>query len=103
VAQIADRSTCKNLRDIARSWANGVSEQTIEVFPENEKAFEIFKRLQTQWERNMMNGRRERLNYGPLESVFALSGVPKDEHEALFDRLQLMENVVINEDRKRIK
>lgn len=50
-----------------------------------------------------MNGRREKLNYGPLETVFALCGVPKDEHEALFDRLQMMEIEVINVDRKRIK
>jgi hypothetical protein len=103
VVEVADGSTGKNLRDIARSWANGVSEETIEVFPENAKAFEIFKRLQTQWERSMMNGRRERLNYAPLEAVFALCGVPKDEHESLFDKLQLMEIAVINEDRKRIK
>lgn len=83
----------------ARAWIDEQtddSEQdadTVEVWPENWAALDLFLRLQSQW-RLSADGRRLRgLRYTEVRAVMSLLGLRKQRH--LFEQLQDMERAVL--------
>lgn len=60
-----------------------------EIWPENEAAFDLFARLQTQW-RTGMNGPTG-LDYAVLPAMMSLHDIAQADRAQLFDNLQVME------------
>lgn len=64
-------------------------DETVEIWPENWLAFEVFAAMQTQW-RAGMNGATG-LDYAALEPVMRLHGIPKRKRAEVFEAVRLME------------
>ena len=73
-----------------------------EVYPENWTALQLFLRLATQWRlvglSTMVGARliQTGLDYGVVEPTMRLMGIKSRHRAALFDKLQAMEQAVLD-------
>lgn len=63
------------------------------LWPENEAAFLLWLRIQTQWNWNMHQPTG--LNYVGIETCMRLSGIRPKERERLFEMMQVMEDATL--------
>ncbi|HFH3242944.1 TPA: DUF1799 domain-containing protein [Pseudomonas aeruginosa] len=67
--------------------------EEVAIWPENWRAFLLFRDMSTQW-RTGMNGPTG-LDYGVLQDILRLRGVPRAQWSELFDAVQAMEAVAL--------
>lgn len=65
----------------------------VEIWPENVLAINVFCAMSTQWRIGM--GGPTGLDYGVLESVMRLSGVPASERSEVFDSIRILETAAL--------
>lgn len=70
-----------------------------EVWPDNWRPFEIFVSMGTQWRTGM--GGPTGLDYGVLESVMHLHGVPEGERQDIFSCIRTMESAALKQMQKK--
>lgn len=66
-----------------------------EVWPENWRSVTFFSRLSTQWRSGMAGPTG--LDYTAVLSLLRTLRLPRDEHDVLFDDVQVMERAALNE------
>jgi hypothetical protein len=66
---------------------------TVEVWPENVAAVNVFIAMGTQW--NVGPGGAVGLNYPSLETTMRLLGVPKRERADVFEQVRVMEDAAL--------
>lgn len=78
--------------DEAAAWGLTLEEatRTVEVWPDNVLAIEVFSALRTQWRVGGM-GSATGLDYAALPVVMRLMKVPEEEQIDLFEDVQIME------------
>ncbi len=69
--------------------------ETIDIWPENHLAFNIFNYLSTQWLYNM-NGMTG-INYQSIPFIFELFDVKKEDIKSVFEDIREMERYALNE------
>lgn len=72
-------------------------DEEFEIFEDNLKSVEVFQRMQTQWERAGMDGKRCGLRYASLPVVMKRCHVAEGEDwDRVFDDLQIMEDEALD-------
>lgn len=64
-------------------------DDTVEVWPDNEAALDVFAAMQTQWRVGFAGATG--LDYSALPAVLALCEIPPEQHPDTFDCLRIME------------
>ncbi|CAG9177761.1 DUF1799 domain-containing protein [Cupriavidus pampae] len=72
-----------------------VAPADVEVWPDNEKALDVFVQMSTQW-RVGMNG-PVGLDYSVLPFVMRMQRVPRSEHPEVFESVRVMEHAAMDE------
>lgn len=75
--------------------ADFADEDTVNVWPENWPAVEVFASMLTQWRVGVagMVG----LDYGVLPTVFRMRGIARKEWPEMFDAIRVMEDAAMKE------
>lgn len=67
----------------------------VEVWPDNEVAWNVFVQMGTQWRVGM--GGPVGLDYTALRFVMCMQRVPRDEQPGLFEIIRIMEHAALDE------
>ncbi len=68
---------------------------SLDVWPDNVCALDVFLAMQTQWERNAMTGRYTGMRYVSLPVVMRYARVHKSARAQVFDDIRIMESAVL--------
>jgi hypothetical protein len=71
----------------------------VEIWPDNLPAVNVFIAMQTQWRVGM--GGATGLDYGVLPSVMRLTGIPRREHQEVFQSIRILEDAALEQMRKK--
>lgn len=70
-------------------------EEDFYLWPECEKAFDFWLRVQTQWVRIGEQGTAAGLNYGAIKVCMELTGIAETDRQELFGCVQVMEQATL--------
>lgn len=76
---------------------------SIEVWPDNVHAANVFIAMSTQWVRAGMNGTPVSLNYASLSEVWRRTKVPPAERDQVFEDIRVMEEAALQQMRANAK
>lgn len=82
----------------ARAWVMAQGEPAPAVFgvwPGNAEALAVFLRLKRQWRLHPFSGKALGLDHAAIPSTLTLMGIPRKRWPALFDSLELCEEVAL--------
>lgn len=89
----------RELRQFGLTLDDVRSEYEIEVWPENEKAVDVFSASHTQW--RMCDFGPIGLDYTALPVVMDFVGIEKDERTGVFECIRLLEAAWLSEVRRK--